>query len=329
MNKTNIALFGGALISDTPIKGKVTVANESQASAGNLSQALTSYVVGVPSNDEEAMLDRLFPSVPTGRVVDFRTEDDEHFITETNDEDVRAPGAAFKSLEYNGGQATERLQNKGLTIRVDHDTLPRDGSGNLIAGWENSYAVRLKNRLIRAELLRGFALLDTAATNSAKVWDGVSNPDADMRHMLVAGQADKGLKANTVAIGDPAWQIRQDAYEDADRDNLNKHAEYMESQIAAYLGVSNVARVDSLYSTKKSGNKTQMYGHVISYFVEQGLTTDDPSSVKRFVTNTDAGGRWGVYVRPSDKFTDITVEHYSRLAVTSPKGIRKLTISES
>ena len=58
------------------------------------------------------------------------------------------------------------------------------------------------------------------------------------------------------------------------------------------------------------------------------MTQDDPSHVKRFVSNTDAGGRFAVYVQPyGAKFWDVTVEHYSNIIVTTTLGLRSLVIS--
>ena len=46
------------------------------------------------------------------------------------------------------------------------------------------------------------------------------------------------------------------------------------------------------------------------------------------MSNTDAGGRFAVYVQPfGAKLWDITVEHYSNIIVTSTLGLRALAIS--
>jgi hypothetical protein len=55
---------------------------------------------------------------------------------------------------------------------------------------------------------------------------------------------------------------------------------------------------------------------------------DDPSNTKRFWTPVDGGGKYRVYEQPiSSKLTDLTVEHYSNVVVTSATGLRTLTIS--
>lgn len=326
-----VQLFSGAIISDSPLSGKITVANAAQTDASNLSTALTAYLAGSPAPDLEALLDMLFPSIPTGRHAEFMKHDDEAFLTETDDSDIREPGAAFKRIEYNGTFSSVKVKNKGLTYRADHDRLPRDGNGNLIPGWQQRYALMLRLRLIRADLLRGFGVLDAAATNLNRTWNAASNPDGDLRASVRLGHVSQGLKPNRVVIGDPAWQIRQDAYEDSTRENhaMSSHAAYNEDDLARYLGVGMVTREESLYQAKKGGSKNSFTSHVLIYNAEDNQTEDDPSNIKRFNSNTDSGGRWGVYVDERAKYTDITVEHYSQFVVPISSGIRKITVSAS
>lgn len=329
MSKSNIALFTGALISADPMMGQITVANSAQMDAANMSIAMNAYIVGSPAPDLEAQLETLFPSVPTSRMVEFQKHDDESFLTETDGSDERAAGAAFKMVEYNGDKGLAKVGNKGLTIRVDHDRLERDASGNIRTGWEQRYVDNLRLRLIRAEILRGFKALDAAATNANKVWDAASNPDADLRAGIRAAHLDSKLKPNRVVMGDLSWQLRQDAYEDESRANhsMSKHAEYSEEDLARYLTVESVMRHEDLYQEKKKGNGIEMLGQTLIYNAQAGQTIDDPSNIKRFVSNTDAGGRWGVYVKEHTKFTDITVEHYSTFVSPLTKGVRKITAS--
>ena len=67
---------------------------------------------------------------------------------------------------------------------------------------------------------------------------------------------------------------------------------------------------------------------MIEFYAEDGLSPDDPSHIKRFVSNTDAGQSFAVYVQPyGAKLWDITVEHYSNIIVTSTLGLRALNIN--
>jgi len=64
---------------------------------------------------------------------------------------------------------------------------------------------------------------------------------------------------------------------------------------------------------------------------EDGVDTEDPSNVKRFVSSFSAeqgGGLVRVYSHQiSSKLVAITVEHYSKIIVTFSSGIRKWTVS--
>jgi len=75
----NVGLFTGALISETPIPGQITVANSSAYEAANLSQALTAYIAGQPAPDLEKVLDELFPAVEAGRFFEFQKHADDAF----------------------------------------------------------------------------------------------------------------------------------------------------------------------------------------------------------------------------------------------------------
>ncbi len=64
-----------------------------------------------------------------------------------------------------------------------------------------------------------------------------------------------------------------------------------------------------------------------AYRAEPNALPDDPSSIKRFVTNS---GGTAIRVFRQEiglKFIDITVEHYSAIIISSTLGIRQLTVS--
>jgi len=328
-NAFNVGTFTGALISDTPISGQVTVANSSAYESANLSRPLTAYIAGQPAPDLEKVLDELFPPVEAGRFFEFQKHADDKFITESDDSDIRAVGAAFKVIQYTGSKVTDKVVNKGLTYRQDHDGLTRDEKGKLRPGWENAIADNLRKRLIRADILRGFALLDAGATNAPVVWNAASNPDGDLRGACRLSLTGKGVRATNLVIGDLAWMLRQDAYEAPGRTNdMANHAAYTEQMLASYLGLRKVRREDSLYQVKKGGAKTDILGSIAYiYGAEEGLLLDDPSNIKRVWSATDSGQRFAVYINKKDKFTDITVEHYSKFISPITAGIRKLTIA--
>ena len=325
-----LASFSGALISKEPIPGQITVANSSQYDAANLSTELTSYIAGQPAPEIEQFLDLMFPSVEAGRFFQFQKHDDESFITETDDSDIRPVGASFKRVEYRGSKQTGNVLNKGLCYRQDHDAIMRRPDGSLPTGWENAIVRNLKNRLLRAELLRGIALLNAGSTNANATFDATTNPDGLLRAACRLSLTGKGVRLTHLMMGDVAWQLRQDAYEAAGRANhaMASHAEYDEAELARYLGLKTVRREDSLYQTKKGAGKTDILASLAYiYGAEDSGMIDDPSNIKRIWSPTDDGPKFGVYVDQKRKYTDIIVEHYSVFISPITSGIRKLTIS--
>lgn len=322
--------FSGALLSAEPIKGQVTVANESSFEAANLSQSITAYVAGRPAPDLEQQLDRLFPPIPTARVAEFAVNEDAAFLTETDDSDIREPNAAFKRTAGTGTKQLIRVRNKGLTWRQDHDLVSRDNMDRAQPGWEEAKALSLRHRLVRADLLRGLAAVRAAAVNTNVTWDAASNPDGDARAMVQAGFAASGLRPNRIVYGGQAFQIRQDAYEDPARSNnhLANHGDYALEQIARYLQVDLVDLVEDFYQVDRTEPKARILSNeVLCWNAKPGLTEDDPSNIKRFRAMTDQGTEWAVYIDRKTKWTDITVEHYSVYALPILGGIRKLTVS--
>jgi hypothetical protein len=54
---------------------------------------------------------------------------------------------------------------------------------------------------------------------------------------------------------------------------------------------------------------------------------DEPDNLKRFITPTESGGPFRVYLEEHSKYTDISVEHYSTVIVTSTLGLSALAPS--
>jgi len=62
-----------------------------------------------------------------------------------------------------------------------------------------------------------------------------------------------------------------------------------------------------------------------------GVDTEDPSNIKRFVSQFDAdqgGGMFRVYVQQiSSKLVAISIEFYENIVVTYTSGIRKIVVT--
>lgn len=320
-----LALNNAPLLADQGIgqnpSGIICAANEARFTSSHYSEPLTAYTVGWrdPENLDQ-LLDSLFPSVPVGRRFEFKSADNaEAFLSESDD--IRAIGANFKRVEFKGSSVNQKTHNKGLTIRVDHD----DEIGD---GWRESYVQMLMQRLLRNDLRRGIALIDAAATNVAVVFSTATNPDGLSRVALKAGADASGLRPNIALYGEAAWDLRLDAYEAADTPYAGRAAAMSKAELAGKLMVDLVEVLKARYQSGAAA-KSNVLGSVIYYYLAlQGVGKDDPTNVKRFLTPA-RGGKWGVYIVEHEKYTDISVEHYSNIVITSTLGIRKNTVTAS
>jgi hypothetical protein len=299
--------------------GTICLANESRFAASNLSAPLTTFAVNWRDpNNLQSLLDFVAPPVFVQKRFEFRRATNaEAFFSETDD--VRAIGAAFKRVEYTGDSVTARNFNKGLTIRVDHDEEP-DGN------WQERYVQLLLNRLLRNELRRAISAIDAVAVNTAKTWDINANPDADVRDQLAAAASITGIAPNRVVFGEDAWFKRADSYDRQSNAGAIRSASLTLEELAPRLFVEGVRVLRARWQDSATTKAKILGNTVYAYYAEQSGVKDEPSNLKRFVTPTEQGA-YRVYVDEHAKYTDLTVEHYSNIVITSDLGIRKLTIS--
>jgi hypothetical protein len=324
-----LALTGATAMGEEPGLGQIVVANSSQNYAASLAQDVAGYLAGQPATNQESLLDLLAPPVQVADFFQFAKSDDQAYLTEADDSDVRGLGASFKRVEHTGTIVTDATLQKGLTKRVDHRTIPRI-NGALVSGWENREAEALKQRLIRAELLRVGSVLDGAANADTKTWNAASNPDGDLRAQAERTRVKSGLPATHLVIGSAAQQLRQDVYEASTRANsgVTNHAGYTMEQLANYCAVGQAVVHNALYQTKKGAAKGAIQGLVVySYSALPGTMIDDPSNLKRAWTPTMSGGMWMVFIQEGAAWTDITVFQQSKIFAPLTQGIEKITVS--
>lgn len=291
--------------------GLICAANESRFVSGHYSEQLTGLTVGWKDpEDVDAILQRLFPEVRVSRRFDFKKANNvEAFLSETDD--VRAINGNFKQVQYSGTEATSKTLNKGLTVSIDHDQTD-DVEGEVVAA-----IGRLQSRLSRNELRRGFTLLDTLDhAGGNKEFDVDTNPDGHIRAMGKLSADTSGIFPNVYAIGEAAWHLRLDAYEGAARVNGQNRSSFTPEQLRAYLMADVCEVVKARYQSSATVKSAILSARIYAYLAMQGMSKDDPSAVKRFVSNSRGGGRWGVYRTEHEKRTDVAVEHYSNIIGT-------------
>lgn len=296
--------------------------NESRLESAHYSEALTAFTVGWRDPAGlDALLDFVAPPVMVGRRFEFKKADNaEAFFSESDD--VRAIGSAFKRVEYRGSSVDAKTHNKGLTVRIDHDEV----SG---PDWQERYVQVLLQRLYRNELRRALAALDAAATATTPTWGSQSSPDGDLRSALIAAASESGLRPNRILFGETAWDIRADAYEVQDNAGAASGAALTPEALAEKLFVDGVRIASARYQNAPSTKAEIVGSAVYLFFGQQALAKDEPATLKRFITPTDDGRPFRVYLEENAKYTDLTVEHYSSVIATSDLGVRKLTVSAS
>lgn len=301
---------------NNPAHGSVQVAHESRFNAAHFSEPLTAFSAGWkdPENLAE-LLEFVAPAVPVGRRFEFKKADNaQAFLSETDD--IRAIGSAFKRVEYNGTSVNEKTLNKGLTLRVDHDEIINDD-------WRERYVQILIQRLYRNELRRAVTVLDQVASNTHCEWNNAKNPDADLRKTLLKASSKSGIRPNRLLLGETAWDLRANAYEENEN---NRSAEMAPRDLARKLLVDDIRVMRARYQANAK-DKAHIVGNTVyAYFAQEGATKDEPSNIKRFLTPCESNGPFRVYLEEHTKYTDLTVEHYSNIVVTSEIGIQKITV---
>ncbi|OAM89338.1 hypothetical protein OH491_13555 [Termitidicoccus mucosus] len=320
--KTESLLLTAPLGADTGniASGVIVASNESRFASRNYSEPLTAYTVGWndPENLDD-LLEQVAPAVESPRLVEFKKMiNSDFFLTELDD--IRAIGAAFKRVDFGNDTALAKTLNKGLTIRVDHDDV-------LGTDWRERYTGFLLRRLTRNDLRRAVAGLLAAADNTAFNWGAeAANPDSDIRKLLRACKLESGIRPNRLLMGGEGWDARADAYEGQNTPHAGRRADLSPDQVAAKLMVEKLTVSEAVYQAGANAKADIVGKLVVAYYARSGLMKDEPSNIKRFVTPTGAG-RHRVYVEEHDKFTDISVEHYSNIIITTTLGLKKGTIA--
>lgn len=320
--------FGIEAATNAPKAGKIYLANEGAVGNQFLSQALTQFSVGWTSQNRvlEDILDMLCgsPVYVSKRFAFKKADDKKSFAAAENDEDVRAIAADFKRITVPGTTVDAHTVSKGLTMRIDRDELNDDPEA------EQKAVAHLRTILLRAEIIRAFTGLSTAATNANKTWgtgDNKADADADVIDMLLTAANAGGLIPNRVTFGPTAWQKRFLTLRTYGQNTgVAESALLTKEQLAGIYGVNRVDVVNERFQSGTAKAPLITTNIVLAFTANGSGLKDDPSNIKRFVTKV-AGADFAVFREERAACVDVTVAHQSLIAVTSNLGIGKLTIS--
>lgn len=292
-------------------------AAEEKFNQNNYSEVLTEFTKEWKDDEGlEALLNFIAPKIPVSRRFEYRqASDDQIFCSETDDE--RVGGSGFKRIRFSGEAVQAKTLNKGLTIRVDADDIVGED-------WQIRYVHLLMKRLFRNELRRAIMGLQKNARVIETTWDENSQPDVDVRQILLNVSAEKGFAPNRLLFGELAWYLRQDCYA------LQNNAGARISSEMTRDGLAEKLLVDDIKLLKKQNlgiQGNEITGNeIFAFYAQNGLLKDEPSNIKRFVTPNNDGGLFRVYLEEHTKFVDITVEHYSNIVVTSNSHITQINV---
>ena len=307
---------------DAP-SNRIMAANDANFDAAHLSEPLTEYIVDYPDEEGlDTLLEAAFPSVPVGRSFSYRTHDDkEAFQAALANEDIREIGGEFPVIRPTGTQADGRTDNKGLTMLLDND------QGGEEPAVQQRAVTNLRNRLLRTELYRGEALLeanDTATTPNWGASNSAADPDGDLMSAINLGGDARGIDCNTVLYGGGAWVTRFLSLGLGTNAARHQTRNLTPEQLRELMGVDKLLKAKFRYQSSATAKSKVVGDKVYAYYTKAGAMSEDPSNVKRFVTPVPGGGAFRVYIEPVLKRTRVTVEHYSRIILTSSLGIRKI-----
>lgn len=304
--------------------GVIYAANASRFVEAFFQEKLTGYAVGWKDEDKlDELLEFISPMVSVPRRFEYaEMKPEDSFTSETDD--IRAIGSDFKRVEFKSVKTVEKTDNIGLTYRVDLDNLDEDANPN----WREKATGWLMNRLTRNQLRRAALALHNASTNNAKTWtSGTPDPDLDVLTLVDTFGDTVGINANRVLFGFTGWVNRWKGYKLAvasERGLMPRTP----AELATALGVDEVRISKERYRTSATANaKLVTAANVYIFAGKTGMSVDDHSSLKNFVTSA-GGQRYRVYEQQvTAKLFDITVEHYAKVKATTSAGVQRITSS--
>ena len=306
----------------------IYAANESRFVEATFSEPLTAFAVGYQDPGQlQELIDFIAPVVPTSRRFEYALATNaEEFQAETGNDDVRAIGADFKRVEYTSHKAVGQTLNKGLTIRVDIDNVED------MPMWEQIYTARLMRRLLRAEALRAYTVLNALGTSTPLVWstaDG-KDPDQDIANLVIAYADSMGMNPNRVLYGIGAWNQRRLSHRGQKSAGGFASAQMTIDEVATGVGVDEGFVSRERYSTSATAKSRIIPQSVLIFLANANQSPEDASNIKRFVSNTQGGTPFRVFRQQVNaKLVDITVEHYSNILPTATLGVQVATVTAS
>lgn len=310
---------------DAPVpheyRGEIHAFNDSRLDEGHFVQPLTEFAVGGWNRtDLEEELQFLCPEVSVPRRFSYRVfSNAEQFYSDPN-EDLREIGGDFKRVEMTSTKVEAKTLNRGLCVFLDDDEIEDD------PGWEQRNVSMLIRRIKLNAIRRAMALISATAVSTNRTWSTPGNtidPDNDIRVSLKTAQNLSGLRPNRVIYGQTAADLRFGCYRtDGNAARFLSSAATME-QWKNTLAVEAIRVSETRYQSTTSAKAEVLGSNVLSFYQTNSPSKEDPSNIKRFVSQCKGGGPLRVFkYKIGDKTNVIGVEHYELLTATYASGVR-------
>lgn len=309
------------------LDGALRSANSSLFTQAHFSEPLTAYATGWQDTASlDALCEFMAPTVPGvgERYEHIVYPNAEAFLADVNaDDDLRAIGGDFKTVDDTSSKRTGTVPNRGLRMVVDYDRVKNEPN------WQQTRVARLMQRLKRNAARRKYALLVASATDVPLVWDaaGAADPDYDLANQAALAGDASDIAPTSALWGLGAQLLRLQTYGATNAAKAVAGRSLTPVQASAAAGLS--AMVDqSRYQAGTS--KSRIVGAKVILFTSAPASTLDPSSLKTAKANTMNGSLYAVYVRQiSVKQWEIVVECYETEWCASTLGVRSLSITAS
>ncbi|HRZ12290.1 MAG TPA: hypothetical protein P5567_07530 [Kiritimatiellia bacterium] len=299
----------------------VFFANEDRFEASHYSEPLTIFAQGWSDPAGiKAILDFVAPEVPAPRRFDFKrpASNAEAFAIEDND--IRAIGSGFKTVDFTSESQESMTLNKGLCVRLDDDVLADNPQ------YEEIYVGALLSLLYRMEFKRAVTALESIATAASKTWNSAASPDDDVAEMLSAAEDASGLANNRLLYGQLAFRTRCACLRVASDGKAAMGAGGLD-QLALTLGVSGIRVSGHRYQETATTKGRIVPSAAFSFYGSSENLLDDPTHIKRFITPIEKGQTVRVFrERIGVKVVELGIEFYSRIVAASTVGARVLNI---
>jgi hypothetical protein len=230
----------------------------------------------------------------------------------------RALGANFSALSVSGTIQLNETDNKGFSVILDDDEINADPKWEVVAV---KRAVRTMMEYERS-VLHDQLYYTSGVTPVSVTWNGGSgqDPDSDLIQLLQAVESAVGVRPNRIIMTASAWTARTVTLRAQTSLLAVSSAMLTPDQLGAQLGVKLMVP-DAVDFAPGSAL-------VFAFYQQDGGFTEDISTIKRFQSLCADGALFRSYKRQvGNKTWEVTVEHYSRLVLTSPTLLGCLAVT--